>query len=167
MRVHLILQMFTGTSNIKLNPCTTIPKGWAHLWDSVYTQTSMHISNDVYIQPDVVLSVHMTPHCVHHQNVKAQKELNTHRVLFVIQQVCRSHLQKYPLETWLKAFQACIRGSPFRALFLFFTLTWFQIALSSPSLCYHLNPHLIPTFIRSFVCSFIHSPNVFSMPVAG
>ena len=58
---------------------------------------------------------------------------------------------KFPLETWLRAFQAYLRGYPFRATFLYSTLSWFHMALSFPSPCYHLNPNFMCLFIRSFI----------------
>lgn len=60
---------------------------------------------------------------------------------------------KFPLETWLRAFQACLRGSPLRAMFLYSALSWFHVALSFPSPRYHLNPHFMCLFIRSFIHS--------------
>lgn len=60
---------------------------------------------------------------------------------------------KFPLETWLRAFQACLRGSPLRATFLYSALSWFHVALSFPSPRYHLNPHFMCLFIRSFIHS--------------
>lgn len=61
---------------------------------------------------------------------------------------------KFPLETWLRAFQAYLRGYPFRATFLYTTLSWFCVALSFPSPCYHLNPNFMCLLIHSFIHSF-------------
>lgn len=108
-------------------------------------------------EPCAHLWLHMTSYGVPHWSMKAWRNGTFMECFFFfflfwfnryMEAIC-----KFPLETWLRAFQACLRGSPLRATFLYSALSWFHVALSFPSPRYHLNPHFMCLFIRSFIHS--------------
>ena len=69
-------------------------------------------------------------HTEHHRTVKARKkELNIYGGFFFLNNRFAEMICKFPLKTWLKAFQACMRRSPFRTSYLVPNVSFLSIVL--------------------------------------
>ena len=111
-------------------PCTTVHiKSWAHLWvymhRTLFTPLPVHVYNQMCSHLCTWLHFLCPIQTWKH---KGTEHWWTGFFLFFIYSRYIEAICKFPLETWLRAFQACFRGSPFRNLFLHFILSQFQMA---------------------------------------
>lgn len=150
-RMHPILQTFTDRSD-----CMS-------LYSSAHQKLDTSVEFCLYTEPYAHLCLCLwTTRCAHDYTVCVLKTWSHGRTehlwsvvffFFLMQQIYQSDLQ-VSFGNLAQGFSSLHHRIPFRDTFLYSTLSWFQMALSSPSPCYCLNPHLMCLFVHSFIHSF-------------